>query len=891
MKSYIIAGLISFLLVGVVTANDFRYLLTADGLPDGEINSIVQDSSGNIWLATWSGLVKYDGYQFQLFRPELGIPNSLPEKKIKKLFIDSNNNLWIVTSMNLCRYNKINNTYHTYSFQDIGNRGININNLSEVDKHLIVHAVEGIFLIPLVEIENPQYVLKRQTVKYAGDPVNSWFNFSMEAGNNLILVANEINNSRIYYTKIKKFENELMIEVDTVVELEETINDIEYVPAENTFYIGTPNGMLLYAASKGDFVKNRFFSNQSVRRLYHTSTNQIFVALYEPRLLYLDLHTGLTGEYHSNPNVQGSLLDNEIHTLFEDFSGNLWIGHQGQGISIMNLYKKKFQSFLRDPFKELSLNSNTVMCFEGTENEIIIGCRSNGLNIISKKETTGNNINYQRIALIGEQLSGTVSDGVWDIAKQSESLFWVGTELGLYRLEKTSLGWKISPFQGNPVLNYSIRKVFIDSNNNIWCGSHGFGLFFIPNPATNIEGINYQYEPVPENSSSLSDGVILDIKLDSKNQFWIGTNNGLNRLIVGYEDLDLSGKSKPVLNFKRYVATHPQSHYLNNNEINCFFENFDGQLWIATQGGGINILNPLTEEFSHITTAEGLPSNDVISMVPDEDGNLWISTNKGLVRYNRFEREPSLSVFDSSDGLQGDLFMINSWYKAFDGQMFFGGDKGYTCFYPREIKLNEIKPKICFTQLRIRNNLVEPGDTLFKNNIMNTVLDEMDEIKLPFKSNIFSIGVSALHFQNPESNKITYMLEGIHHNWITIPASNGNIYLSNIPPGKYTLFAKAESSDGVYSDSVKKLDIEITPPWYQTRILIFSYILLFLLLSYGIIYFIISRQKLVYEKKIDKITIENNEQKMLFLTNIAHELITPLSLIIAPCERSDAECS
>jgi signal transduction histidine kinase/ligand-binding sensor domain-containing protein/DNA-binding response OmpR family regulator len=884
MNRCIYIGIFYFLFAGGTSAGDFRYLLTEDGLPDGEINSIVQDSAGNMWFATWSGLVKYDGYKFELFRPELGNPMSLPEKKIKQLFVDSSDNLWIATSMNLCRYNKSNNTFHTYHFNDLSSRGINISYLNEVEKHLIIHAVEGIFLMPLSQASNPQYGLSRLQVADSNEPVNLYYNFSMGTGKSFILAANEETKSNILFTTLKYVNEKSSLEIDTIIELNEIVNDIEYVASENTYYIATPNGLIMYAPGKGGFVKKRYFQNQAIRNLHYTSNNRIYITLYEPKLLYLDLHTGLTGAYLSNPNLIGSLLDNEIHTLCEDFSGNLWIGHQGQGISILNLYQKKFYSFLRDPFKENSLNSNTVMCFEGTENEIIIGCRSNGLNIVSKKQTQGNNINYQRIPIVSEYASGTYNDGIWDIARQSDSLFWVGTEMGLFRLQKTKAGWEINPFKGKPAINYSIRKIFVDSNNNIWCGSHGFGLLFIPNLNHNTEGINYQYEPVAENPSTLSDGVVIDIFLDSKKHFWIGTNKGFNRLTVDYESLDLSGKSKPELKFKRYVATQPLEGYLNNNEINCFYENYDGNLWIATQGGGINILNPMTEEFSHLTTVDGLPSNDVISMVPDDDGNLWISTNKGLVRFNRFGKDPLLSVFGPSDGVQGEIFMINSSYKSADDQLFFGGDKGFTTFYPRDIKLNEIKPRISFTNLKIKNNLVNPGDTLYKSNILKAVINETSDIALPYNSNVFSIGTSVLHFQNPESNSIVYKLEGIHKNWITIPASYGNIYLSNIPAGKYTLFAKALSSDGIYSDEIKKLDIEINPPWYGKGFFISIYILIFILGSYGIIYFIISRQKLIYQKKLDKIDNENNEQKMLFLTNIAHELRTPMSLIIAPVE-------
>jgi signal transduction histidine kinase/AraC-like DNA-binding protein len=332
------------------------------------------------------------------------------------------------------------------------------------------------------------------------------------------------------------------------------------------------------------------------------------------------------------------------------------------------------------------------------------------------------------------------------------------------------------------------------------------------------------------------------------------------------------------------VAARPDADFLNSNEINSFFENFNGDIWIATQGGGINIYHPNSEVFSHITTDDGLPSNNVISMLPDEGGNLWISTQKGLVCYNRFADNPKFQVFSTADGIQGDIFMVNSFFKASDGQMFFGGDNGFTCFYPREIESNAIKPGIFLNELRIRNQTVELGDTIFRKEIWNKTINEATRIAVPYKNNSISIGVSVLHFQNPDNNLITYYLEGLFNSWYTVPASSEFVYLSNIPPGTYTFRAKTISADGLISEDEKKLEIFVAPPWYLTNLAIVLFSLFGLALTFGFIFILVNRQKLIYQKKIDKMTIENNESKMMFLTNIAHELRTPLSLIVAPVE-------
>ncbi|WP_072999405.1 hybrid sensor histidine kinase/response regulator transcription factor [Mariniphaga anaerophila] len=884
MKTCIISLLIILLAAINGVGRDFRYLQSENGLPDGEINSIVQDSDGYMWFATWTGLVRYDGFRFDIFRPELGDTTSLPEKKIKILLVDSHDNLWIVGSKSLSRLNKHDNTFTTYQFEDISNGSVNIFHISEVNNQLLVHTVDGLFYFPLNDVGSHNITLKRFPVIYLGEQVNAYFDYSASVGDKLMLASNGTVANQLYLGTVKEVDGLWLLAADTLFEVNHLINAIEYVPVENTFYIATTGGIMPFSVSQGRFVKNTFFRGQNIQQVFYAGNHHIYATLTQPKLLYIDLHTGITGVYESNPHKAGSLLDNEIHSLFEDFSGNLWIGHQGRGISIMDLYRKKFYSFMRDPFQETTLSSNAVMCFCGTENEIIIGCRSNGLNIVEKRRTIDNDIFYETLSIKPENAPATVSDGVWDIEKQSDSLFWVATDLGLYRLLKGKSGWKMEPFSGNPEITFPVRKIFVDSNNNLWCGSHGSGLIFIPNPERNEKGIHFQYQADPANPQSLSDNVILDIFLDSKKRFWVGTNNGFNRLTDNYENLDLSGKSVPDLHFLQYVATQRSSDYLNNNEINCFYENYDGNLWIATQGGGINIFNPVTEKFSHITTEDGLPSDDVISMVPDEDGNLWIATNAGLARYNRFEADSGFTLFNSADGIQSDIFMINSCYKATDGQVFFGGDRGFTCFYPREIQVNEIEPKVSLTQFRIRNKVVEIGDTLYRGEVLSSVLNDVEKITLPFKSNNFSIGVSSIHFQYPEDNRIIYILEGMFETWYTVPASNQFVYFSNIPPGTYTFRTKAVSADRVLSAAERTMLIEVRPPWYQTWVAVIFYAIIGLLMAYGLVYVLVNRQKLIYQKKIDRITIDSNENKMLFLTNIAHELRTPLSLIAAPID-------
>jgi signal transduction histidine kinase/DNA-binding response OmpR family regulator/ligand-binding sensor domain-containing protein len=887
MKSFISVVFLFFISAVISYGTDFRYLGTEHGLTDGEINSIVQDSTGNMWFATWSGLMKYDGYHVELFRPELGDTTSLPDKKIKQLFVDSKDNLWVATSTNLCRYQKFTKSFQTYSFEEIAPNSVNILNLFESNGFLFVNTVEGLYTIPINDTVNEGFLAKHQKVFSEGEELNYYFHYSGSFSNKLILISNNSDGTaQIYFAQLISEAGQTHIEITFTTELDVYINDAEYIPGRDILFFATARGIFQFSLEDMAFTGGRYFRNYDIQRLLHVSNHRMYCSLREPKLLYIDLHTGLTGSFESNPTIPGSLLNNEIHDMHEDFSGNLWIGHQGQGISIMNLYQKKFHTFRRNPNNQLTLSSNTVMCFHSTENEIIVGCRSGGLNIIQKDDRHLDNPDFKRIPLLEEYSPGALyeGEGVWDIEKQSDSLFWVGTDLGLYTLKRTNKNWQLEPFNAEPAIDYIIRKIYIDGNGNIWLGTQSIGLVFLPNPERNRTGVNYRFSSETGDLATLSNNVVLDIFLDSRQRFWVGTNNGLNKLSTDYSNIDLSGRTKPDLKFERFVATRQLPDYLNNNEINCIFENHDGNLWIATQGGGINILNPETNQFSHLTSKDGLPSDDVLGILPDEGGDLWMSTARGLTCYHRFADEPGFTVFNQSDGIQGDVFMINAFHKATDGQMVFGGDNGFTCFYPREIEVNPIEPKVSFTGLKVRNEIVGVGDTIYHDEVLEKILNEQEQITLPHKNNTFSIGVAALHYQDPGNNSVSYILEGYNDTWQTVPASSGFVEFTNLPAGSYTFKAKAVSSDRLKSKAEKTLNISVKPPWYGTWYFLIFVILFGSAFALGIIYILANRQKLIYQKKLDAITIENNENKMMFLTNIAHELRTPLSLIIAPVE-------
>lgn len=886
-KTYIVLVLFLVSLVDLCYADDFRYLRTNEGLYNGEINSIAQDHSGKMWFATWTGLASYNGYDFQFFKPELGNPLSLWDKKTYKIFIDSSDNLWVASLSGVAVFRKSDQTFHPVQLEGQVAKGYYVFGFLESKGQILIHVSSGIYLIDKHNGEQTGWHARKLKVMNGKVESSDYPHYMNSYNDHLVIVshADAYNPTRILLAELTLTNRDTIINVQHRMLSSRHINAVVYVKDDDRLYLGTDKGISMLSPSSLKITDGVYFQDRNIQNLLYASNRMMYSYANYPVLMTIDLKTRQEGEYLPDPMKTGSLLDNNITSLFEDFSGNLWVGHQGLGFSILNLNKKPFYTYRRDPYHPNSLSGNIVMCFNGTAREILIGLRQGGINVTNKQKSNEALPEFHVLNYRQQKNDDKGFDHVWDIARETDSLFWVASNGGLVKLEKTSHGWMYGRPGESPLYEGTVRKVLIDKNHNIWCGTADEGLLFFPALRHNPSHAGYKIPYEAGNTDGISDKTVISMLIDSKNRFWVGTNNGLNLLEGSYNQLDLSGSKKPSLKFRQFIAARPEKNFLSDNEINCIFENNDGKIWLATQGGGINILNPDSVTFTHLTMEDGLPGNDIQGIMADASGKKWVSTNNGLVSVDLNNKIKPFKFYNQSDGIQGETFKVNSWYKASDGEMFFGGDNGFTRFYPEKITTNPVPPKIGLTYLRILNQVIKIGDTISSGNIMSKSLDEIKSIELPYRKNSFSIGVGVHHFQYPAGNMIRYKLDGFNERWITLPAAtNPYIYFSRVPDGRYLLHISALSTDNVEASQERLLQIRILPPWYRTWYMTTLFLLSVIAMIGAVIAMVIRRQRISFEKRIDAIELENNENKMKFLTNVAHELRTPLSLVVAPIE-------
>lgn len=880
----IVLGVLVLILsiVNIAEAEQFTHLQPADGLISGEINHMVEDNQGRVWMATWSGLVCYNGHSFTNFRPVLGDNFSMPDKKVKRLMLDTNGNLWIATEKNLIRFNMQNNRFETFNFQRESNDPINILYISQLENYLLIHTVEGFYRMPVGQVYIDDYKIK--PIELHGENYqNVYFHVTASLNNMFYGASNhyESNTANIYGMYFHFDGKDTTLLVDYTDRLNAVVNDIYSDSIKSKMLLSSSDGVWVFDHLARGF-SDHFFVNQNIRTSLFGSDGRVYAACFDVRLLSYDFNTASEQVFYSNPNRLGTLLNSVILCLFNDFSGNLWIGHQGQGISIMNLNRKAFYTFRHDPFNDQSIRSNAVMCFNGNRDYLLVGLRSGGLNISKLDRNSISELSFDRIG--GPQrVNGKTINAVWDIAKQNDSVFWVGHSGGLSKLSLIKGSWQISHFQSDQIFESNVRKILIDRNNNLWCGSMKYGLVFIPNPDGQKKGKAFSFIYDRNDSTSISDNVVTDILIDSNSRLWVATGNGLNLMEQDVANYVWDGKQKPVFTFKRIVGTCNDGLSLNNNEINSLSENYGGKIWIATQGGGINIYDPVSNKFAYIGESQGLSGNDVMGVIKVYNNQWWISTGKGLSHLTMHDDACQFSNYSSTDGLQSDVFLVNSFFKSDNGMLFFGGENGFTAFYPDEIVLNKIPPKIFLNNLMLGDKICKAGETIDGKCILEKSLNQTEQIILPYKNNTFSIGVSALHYQYPKGNKVVYTLHNYYKRWHNLTADQSHINFTQLPAGKYVLEAYALSADNARSNA-KMLTITILPPWYKSVYMIVVYLITSMALITLAILIFFNRQREQFQKRIYAINIENNESKMLFLANLAHELKTPVNLIVSPIE-------
>jgi ligand-binding sensor domain-containing protein/two-component sensor histidine kinase len=797
MKFIIIYPLLLTFIITNLFSHDlrFRHLGVEDGLSQNTINCLYQDRYGIIWIGTEDGLNLYDGYQFKVFTHNPLDSMSLSHSWIWDIKEDKNGNLWIATWQGINRYDRRNNRFIRYLCKRENGNAINGERPSSIcldssgtlwvgtwgNGIKYYQPQKDRFICP-ENIQLPSNFIRRLYTDHTGTLwIGTW--------NGLVSMnPSDKNNPKItVYQKQSRTKNS--IGSNRILSI--------FEDKDKKLWVGTFGGGLnLFSPQNKKFKHYKYdpqdpfsISNDQISFIFEDNKGLLWIGTISGGLNCLNKKTEKFRHYRNQTDNSATLISDKLYCILQDRSGMLWIG--GEGLNLLSNKLNRFTIFRHNPHNTNSLSYNKVWDFCEDEHENLwIGTDGGGLNFYNRH--TNHFIVYKNNPLNRNSLScNDISALVYDDHK-----IWIGTNgggLNIFNIKNKSF----TRIQDDPLIPQikginNIIKLAFDDSKKLWIGTYENGLIVYDYK----QQIFKKYNGNPNDKNSLTGNYISALFCDSKGTMWIGGGGG-----------GLCRYNKKQNNFTRFLHETDNPKSLISNIVHTIYETVNSGeriLWVGTSSGlSYMNLSDSTNEFHHVNINNVLNNNVIYAILDDNEGNLWLSGNQGIYRLN--PQKMTAKHFTYHDGLQSNEFNAGASLKCKNGLFLFGGVNGFNSFFPKDIRVSHYMPPVILTSFKIMD---KPWQG-------NKPLINISSLKLKYKQNFFSFEFSALDFNEPQTNRYKYKMEGFDANWIECGTRNYGSY-TNLDAGSYTLRITGSNSDGVWSAHEIAIPITITPPYWAT---------------------------------------------------------------------------
>ena len=853
--------MIFFLLLGeclLAQENDFhfRHLSVENGLSNNSVIAIEQDRLGQMWFGTRNGLNRYNGTNIDIFKYVPGDSTSLSNSDILSINEDSDGYIWVGTYNGLNRYDPVKNTFKSFykrngpdglcnavviCSKEIGNgeiwfgtaNGISIFNKSKNNFTHILYKEGDANGLPG---ENIQRI-------FIDENKRIWI-----ATTKGLARLESKNNDRFTFKQFKYNDGTENLFIQDINQIDST-----------TLGIATKyNGYMLFNTENEKFLLHNeqiIPLSADVRVVQSSNDGSVWlgtshgVRVIGPEKKIWDLK--------SNNRAKNSLSQNFIKSAFKDKNGTIWLGTYSGGVNIWTESNENFVNFVNHDIDNNIVNSivsdDSSNIYFGTEGgDITILNPKNKkletLNLSDAEELRPNNIQTLYLSKKNVLWAGVLNYGilVYDVHSKKMLEDVISNELKDY-LKNTGV--------------YVIKEA---KDQVYWIGTFGKGLvrYDLKTKTFRIYGKKSKTGPV------LSSNVIKTLCIDSMGRIWAGGLGGLN--LITFKDEEEN----------QYEVSQFFRSTLYGNDIKTVIEDSKQQIYVGTKTEGLFKFNGL--DFEQIPLNKENSVSSVFTIIENAKDEFWLSTDKGIVKYNASSKESV--VYDQRYSLNSNEFSPNAGLRLNDEKIYFGGNEGVTFFNPKKLITNTYAPKIILSDLQIKNKSIPIND---ERKILTSTITYSDEITLNHQNSHFSINYSMPSYISPNNNSYAYRLVGLDDTWTF--TKNTEAFYTLQKPGDYLFEVKGANNDGIWNESATQLKITIKPaPWKSN----WAFALYGLLIAIGSfsLYLIVKsqarlKQDLRWEQLENKRQEENHLAKLQFFTNISHDFRTPLTLILGPLQQ------
>jgi signal transduction histidine kinase/ligand-binding sensor domain-containing protein/DNA-binding response OmpR family regulator len=859
MRKYAILVLFFFICIIRSLANNassfsFERFSYNEKLPSNSVTRIFNDKEGYMWFGTKDGLCRFDGYDMKVFRSSALTPGKLSNNEIQCIAEDNEQKLWVGTFEGVNVVDKKN-----YSITQLDNKYVRkerINSILSDSKGYVWIGTSSYGILRM----NPK---TGEFVRYSSDKDSS-----LKLKGNTVTNIYEDRSGRIW---ISSWKSGLCYIYQ---------NRITYLPAigtsNNPFRVFQDRDKLYWVCTWGDGVYNMTFDTSAkpvlkplrLSNKVEAKVDDIVYSITQDSkygYIWVITFSGLsliekqpdgTCRMINASSFFCEITNNLFHEISKDRRGNLWIGSVGDGLYKLDFNKLSIQNY---PLAEIKSSSNaqsyvTRFC-ETNSGDLYIGINRVGLFSFNSKTgqvSRPSDAKSRSITSISAISNVKRTNEIW-LANEGEDLIHVFKQNGATDLKQVNL-ISLSNF-AHPKEN-TISTFFEDSKGNMWIGSNS-GLYLKPlkSAVRLVHAKVYNINCIAE---------------DSEGEIWIGTDK---------EGLFMF---KPQIHKDKYVYVlfkvnlAIRKHQSLSIQSVCCKKN--GEVYIGTKEGCIYVYDQKRHTANDISGLYGITDEGILDILEDNYGFLWFSTIKRIIRYN--PQTHAATYFSNVDGLLVSSFFKDARIKLKSGQILFGGNKGICAFNPANLNTAPKKTKqhVAITDILIQNkSIFDDENNLHFNSVKQRVT-------LKYAENNLSIEFSSLDYTSASKIQYAYKLSGVDNNWNYVGNNRRFVNYANIPSGGYKFLVKASDENGLWSDQITSLNVEVLPPLYRTW---WAY-LFYLAVVGGTIYFVSKnlahRIQLRNELKISHIEKEKSEElaqiKLRYFTNISHELLTPLTIIM-----------